>query len=173
MTRERRRALLLPVAVLALALILPLTILLGSAWLFGWRFQPVETGSMAPAMPIGSLAVVQPVDPTRIGPGVTIVFEDPLDPSRLVAHRIVETLPGTLPHWRTKGDANREADPLPVSVTSVRGVVGWSVGGLGWAVTNLRGGPAFLLLVGLPLGLLAITEVAAVRSRRRGATTIG
>ena len=145
---------------------MPLAILLGTAWLFGWKFQPVETNSMAPAIPAGALAVVQPADPTRIGPGSTIVFLDQLDRTRLVAHRVVRALPGTPLRYETRGDANPVADPLPVPIASVRGVVGWTVPGLGSVVTALRGAPAVLLLVVLPLVVLVATEVDGLRRRR-------
>jgi signal peptidase len=160
-----------PLAALAFVVLVPLAILLGTAWLFGWKFQPVETGSMAPAMTVGSLAVVQPADPTRIGPGSIIVFVDGADPSRLVAHRVIRQLPGTPVTWETKGDANRASDSRPVPVASVRGVVGWSIPWLGTLVTTVRGVPAFLLLVALPLGILVVTELASWRRRQRVAVT--
>jgi signal peptidase len=164
-TGSRRRALWLPVAALGLAILVPLAILLGTAWLFGWKFQPVETGSMAPAIPAGSLAVVQPIDPPRISPGTTIVFVDPLDESHLVAHRVVRVLPGTPLRYQTKGDANLTEDPLPIPVTSVRGIVAWVVPGLGSIVSIVQGAPAVLLLVILPLAVLLVTEVLDHRRR--------
>jgi signal peptidase len=165
LTTRRQRSLFVPAAAVILAVLVPYAILLGTAWLFGWRFQPVETGSMAPAVPEGALAVVQPADPTRIGPGAIVTFADPFDPSRLVAHRIVRQLPGNPPHWQTKGDANREADPIPIQASAVQGVVAWSIPGLGSLVGVLRGAPAVVLLVGLPLGLLLVTEVRDRRQR--------
>ena len=157
----------MPAAALAVSVLLPLAILLGTAWLFGWRFQPVETGSMAPAMPVGALAVIQPADAGRILPGATIVFVDPLDGSRLVAHRVVRQLPGNPPRWETQGDANAEPDPTPVHAAAVRGVVGWVVPGLGAFVTTIRGAPAVILLVILPLVVLVATEVSERRKRER------
>jgi signal peptidase I len=170
--RPRRRGVVLPVAALALALLLPLAILLGVGFLLGWRFQPIETASMAPRYPAGSLAVVVPVDPSEIQPGMTIVFEDPLYRDRLVAHRVVRKLPGDALAWETKGDANGESDLLPVHVTGIRGRVGWAIPGLGTAVSVLRGPPAVLLLVILPLALLALTEIADRRRRARGDATL-
>jgi len=163
-TELRRRDLVTPVAALVVALLLPLAILLGTAFLFGWRFQPVETNSMAPGYPAGSLAVVQPVDVGDLEPGMVIVFTDPQDSGRLMAHRIVKELAGDPPAYRTKGDANAAADPFPVAAAAVRGKVTWAVAGLGSAVTAVRGVPAILLLVVLPLAILGVTEV---RDRRR------
>jgi signal peptidase I len=126
---------------------------------------------MEPALPRGSLAVVQPAEPSRIVPGVTIVFADRFDPTRLIAHRVVRALPGDPPRWETKGDANRTVDAAPVPIGEVRGIVGWAVPGLGFVVTTLRGAPAVILLVGLPLALLAVTEISDRRRRTGGPAT--
>lgn len=163
---RRREAIWLPVSTIGLAILVPLAILLGTAWLFGWRFQPVESGSMAPAIPAGALAVVQPADPTRIGPGTTIVFADPLDPSRSVAHRVVRIASAAPLRFDTKGDANLDADPVPIPIESVTGVIGWTVPNIGSFVSAIRGGPTVLILVVLPLGILAVTEVHDYRRRR-------
>lgn len=163
--QRRRWSLVLPAATLAVVGLLPLATLLVTAFLMGWRFQPIETGSMAPRYPAGSLAVVLPIDPAEVQPGSTIVFADPLDPSRLVAHRALQRLPGDPPSWRTRGDANPSEDALPVPARSIQGRVAWSIPGLGAVVTATRGAPAVLLLVVTPLTILVVTEL---RGRRRG-----
>lgn len=157
----------LPATALGLAVLVPLAILLGTAWLFGWRFQPVETASMTPAITAGALAVVQPADPTRIGPGTTIVFADPQAPSRLVAHRVVRIVSAAPLRFETKGDANLAADPVSIPISSVTGTVGWTIPGLGSVVTAIRGIPMVLILVVLPLVILVLTETLDVRRRRR------
>jgi signal peptidase I len=161
---RRRWSLVLPVAALGIAVMLPLATLLTTAFLMGWRFQPIETGSMAPRYPAGSLAVVLPIDPAAVEPGSTIVFADPQDASRLVAHRAIRQLPGDPPSWRTRGDANPGEDPFPVPARAIQGHVAWAIPGLGALVMTMRGWPAAVLLVGLPLTLLAMTEW---RDRRR------
>jgi signal peptidase I len=165
-TERRRRGLIAPVAALAVALLLPLAILMGTAFLFGWRFQPIETNSMAPGDPAGSLAVVQPIDVTDVQPGMVVVFVDPQDSNRLIAHRVIKELAGDPPTFRTKGDANAAADPFPVAASAIRGRVSWAIAGLGSVVIALRGAPAIVLLVLLPLVILLVTEV---RDRRRPA----
>jgi signal peptidase len=155
----------LPVAGLAVAVLLPLAVLLGVAAVSGWKFQPIETGSMAPRYPAGSLAIVEPVDAADVRPGMTIVFEDPFVRGRLVAHRVVKRLAGSSPAWATKGDANAEADPAPVHASAIQGRVRWAVPRLGRFVSVLHGGWTFALVVGVPLGVLLLTELAAVRRR--------
>ena len=111
------------VATLGFAVLASFVLLLGAAFLVGWKFQPIETASMEPRLPVGSLAVVGPLDATRVEPGMTIVFVDPQAPDRLVAHAVVKLLPGTSPAWQTKGDANAEPDPFPVHANAIQGQV--------------------------------------------------
>jgi signal peptidase len=146
--------------------LLPLAVLLAAVALLGWRLQVIETASMEPAYPAGSLAVVEPVDPTAIRPGMTVVFEDPLVRARLIAHRIVKPLPSNSPMWLTKGDANAESDPAPVSSNAIHGRVRWAVPHLGRVVSPVSGLGTVVLLVGTPLALLLLTEVAALRRKR-------
>jgi signal peptidase len=164
-TRQQRRGVLLPVAALAGAVLLPLALLLGSAVWMGWKFQVIETASMAPRYPAGSLAIVEPLDPADVRPGMTVVFEDPLVRGRAVAHRIVKRLPGRSPVWTTKGDANAEPDPAPVHAAAIQGRVRWAIPEVGRAVSSLHGPWALAFLVGLPLALLLLTEAAAVWRR--------
>jgi len=169
---------MLPMAVVGLAIVLPLVILLGTVLLLGWQLQVIESASMAPAYPKGALAAVEPVDPADVRAGMTLVFDDPSEPGRLVAHRAVHRLPGEVPVWQTQGDANATADPLPVPAHAIRGRIRWVVPGLGGVAAALRGSFSPVVLVGVPLALLAVTEVrartgggAARGGRRRGATT--
>lgn len=161
----RRRGVILPVAALGVAVLMPLAVLLGVAFLMGWRFQAIETASMAPRYPSGSLAIVEPLDPADVRPGMTIVFEDPLQRGRLVAHRVVKRLPGESPAWATKGDANAENDAAPVHAAAVHGRVRWAVPEVGRFVSSLHGWMAIALLVGLPLLVLVIAELAALRRK--------
>jgi signal peptidase I len=154
-------------AVLAVAVVLPVTIFLVSAWLNGWQLQAVQSGSMAPTYPVGSMLVVGSIDASQVKPGMAVVFEDPQITGRIVTHRVVGRAPGdTLQFW-TQGDANATRDPFPVPARLVRGRVLWRVGYLGSLMTYLRWPRSFLLLVVLPGLLLAASEW---RGRQRAAT---
>ena len=73
--RRPRRWVTLPLGVLALVLLVPLTIFFVATWLSGSRLQVVQTGSMEPTYPRGSLLVVEPVDPSDVRPGQALMFE--------------------------------------------------------------------------------------------------
>ena len=159
---------LLPLGTVGVAVLLPLAVLMSTVLLLGWNLQVIETASMAPRFPAGSLAVVEPIDASDVRAGMTIVFEDPSGRGRLVAHRAVKRLPGDgSPVWQTKGDANAEPDAYPVHAPAIRGRVRWAIPHLGGIASALYSPLTALVLVGAPLALLAATEVAAVRRRRR------
>jgi len=146
------------------SLLLPLATFLVVTWLLGWQLQAVLSGSMSPTYPVGSLLVVGQIDASDVRAGMPIVFEDPLEPGRIVTHRVVAPVPDDASAFRTRGDANAAADPAAVPARLVRGRVLWSVSGLGTALDWLRWPNGFLLLVAVPALLLAVTEV---RDRRR------
>jgi hypothetical protein len=81
------------------------------------------------------------------------------DRGRLVAHRVVKRVPGESPTWVTKGDANAENDPVPISASAIQGRARWAVPGAGRVVSAATGWVAVLVLVGLPLALLLATEL--------------
>ena len=77
-----------------------------------YRLATVLTGSMAPGMPVGSVAVLAPEDPAAVRVGNVITFQSPTPDHRVVTHRVVEVVEGGHhPVVRTRGDANQSADP--------------------------------------------------------------
>jgi signal peptidase I len=77
-----------------------------------YRLATVLSGSMAPGMPVGSVAVLVPEDPAAVRVGDVITFQAPTPVHQTVTHRVVEIVEGGHhPVLRTKGDANPVADP--------------------------------------------------------------
>jgi len=147
-----------------MSLLLPLATFLTVAVLLGWRLEAVESGSMEPAFPVGSLVVVVPVEPSEVSVGMPLAF-DPDDGRPLVTHRVVDVVegPGGLA-FRTRGDANATNDPAPVPARAVRGRAAWAVPQLGRLVNWLAWPRGFIALVAVP-GLLLVA--GEVRDRRR------
>jgi signal peptidase len=150
--------------VVSIALLLPLTVFLVAAWLLGWQLQSVQSGSMAPTYPVGSLLVIGQTDAGDVEPGMAIVFEDPREPGRLVTHRVIRVAPGETLQFVTQGDANAAADPASVPARLVRGRVLWQVAHLGSLLDWLQWPRSFVLLVVAPGLLLVALEW---RTRRR------
>ncbi len=158
---------MLPAAVLAVVALVPLTVLLSTVLVLGWQLQVIETASMEPRISAGSLAVVEPIDAADVRVGMTIVFEDPSSRDRLVAHRAVGRLPGKRLLWTTQGDANRAPDAYPVSASAIQGRVRWTVPHLGSIASALHTRVTAVALIGLPIALLVVTEIAVTLRRRR------
>lgn len=86
-----------------------------------YRLATVLSGSMGRGMPVGSVAVLVPVDPAAVQVGDVITFHAPVPARPVVTHRVVEVAePGPHPVLRTKGDANRAADPWEARLTGDR-----------------------------------------------------
>jgi signal peptidase len=149
------------------ALLLPLATFLVAVWLLGWQLQDVQTGSMTPTYPVGSLLVVGQIDAAAVQPGMAITFEDPAQPGRLVTHRVEQIAPGNALAFVTHGDANAAADAVPVPARLVRGRVLWSVTALGTFMDWLQWPRSFALLVALPVALLVWLELRDRRQRLR------
>ena len=152
--------------VVSIALLVPLTVFLVGAWLLGWQLQSVQSGSMTPAYPIGSLLVIGQIDAGDVEPGMAIVFEDPREPGRLVTHRVTRISPAETLQFVTQGDANATADPTPVPARLVRGRVLWQVSHLGSLLDWLQWPRSFVLLVVAPGLLLGALEMRTRRQRR-------
>ncbi len=142
----------------AVAVLLPLSIFLVTVWLLGGQLQAVLSGSMSPTYPVGSLLVVAPIDAGDVEPGMALVFEDPVQPGRVVTHRVASVIETPSLQFVTQGDANTRADAAPVPARMVRGRVLWHLRGLGVLLTWLAWPRGFIALVVLPAVLLLALE---------------
>jgi signal peptidase I len=101
----------------------------------------VETGSMRPELPPGTLVVTRPADPSTIGLGDVITYQIVSGESTVVTHRVVETgidASGE-PRWRTQGDANDVVDERWVLPVQVQGKRWYAVPFLGHATSFVSG----------------------------------
>ena len=129
------------------ACLVPLTTFLVSVWLLGWQLQHVQSGSMSPTYPVGSLLVTAQLDPAEVAIGMPIVFEDPRQAGRLVIHRVVGIAPGAELAFITRGDANATNDASAVPARLIRGRVMWHVTSLGPTLDWLQWPRSFVLFV--------------------------
>lgn len=84
-----------------------------------YRTLTVLTGSMAPAIPAGSVVFVRPVAPADITVGDILTYNMPVDDRRLVTHRVADILEaGATPTIVTKGDAVEDVDPWTTRFSS-------------------------------------------------------
>src|SRR3954465_8484980 len=80
---------------------------------FGYRTLTMLTGSMAPQINPGDVAVVTPIAVTDVTEGMVITYHRPIEDHSLVPHRVisVQTAPDGTVTVQTKGDANDSPDP--------------------------------------------------------------
>jgi signal peptidase I len=131
-------------AVMAFAVLVALAAGLGPR-LLPYRTYEVLSGSMAPALPVGSLIVDLPSDAGSIQPRDVITFPRPDNPGEMVTHRVIARQQGPFgPVFVTKGDANGVPDSWRVSAT-----------GTAWKLTVAVPLAGYMLgLVRTPIGLL-------------------
>lgn len=87
-----------------------------TAGMYGAAPVVVSSGSMAPALDVGDLVVVEPFHGQRIHKGSVVVFDDPVA-GRSIIHRVVEVGDGGT--FTTRGDANAAVDSTPLELADV------------------------------------------------------
>jgi signal peptidase I len=120
----------------------------------GRQMYIVRGASMQPSISLGSVVLIDAVDPALVQPNDVITFRAP--GGSVVTHRVVNVSTAGELSFTTKGDANESADPLAVPATSVIGRVERSIPGLGHLIAVLASGNGALWALGL-LASLALT----------------
>ena len=113
------------------------------ARLCGYKVYNVVSGSMEPAVPVGSAVFVRSAPPAQLNAQDIIAFQSH---GTVITHRVVEnnTLESSLV---TQGDANLQPDPEPVPYADVIGRVERHVPGLGWLLGSYTSGSGRLYLI--------------------------
>jgi signal peptidase len=173
---QRRPALALAGAAVSYLLMAAATVvILGLlAITVGPRFLPyqalvVRSGSMAPAIPTGSVVFYRHVAAAQVKVGDVIVFARPGRPDEKVTHRVFQI--GTSPTGRyfvTKGDANGTPDDWRVPAVGTGWVAVMHVPAVGYALADLQSQLGRLLLLLVPAVLLGLITLYELWHDRRG-----
>lgn len=122
----------------------------------GFGITPLifRSGSMAPGIPTGSLAIAMstPASELRAGDVVSVVWAD----DTRVTHRLVASTPFGDGMYRleTQGDANASPDTQSVTVARADRVL-WSAPGLGYALQEVSK-PQWVFALGVGVGALLL-----------------
>jgi signal peptidase I len=152
------------VGIVLVVLLMTMVVLALLAPYFGWRADTVLSGSMEPALPVGCVQVTKPVDPEDIKVGDIITFRSPTT-GQLMSHRVAAVEEDNSYQFRTKGDANEDADPYLIPSENVVGRVSFKVDHIGYVVEYLKTPIGFILLglVGIALIVAEVSTMLEVR----------
>ena len=124
-----------------------------------YQIFTVMSGSMEPAIKIGSIVLVKPKNDYQIGEIVTFKKRD-----HPITHRIVEKeIIGGRVFFTTKGDANKNPDPQKIQKNEILGRVIFSLPFLGYFVNFVRKPFGFLVTILIPALLVIGEEIKKIR----------
>ena len=121
----------------------------------------VLSGSMEPAIGVGSVVIIKPEDKYEIGDIITFGKDTKNDIP--TTHRIVEmrAIGGKI-LYKTKGDANSSDDAREVGESEVIGKVLFSIPYLGYLLDFAKKPIGFVLLIVIPAGIIIIDELGKI-----------
>ena len=125
------------------------------------RFMVVQSGSMEPAIKLGSIVIVKPASDYKIGDIVTFgPFSKTKPPT---THRVYDIkVIGGQPVYITKGDANNAPDLREIRKSDILGKVLFSVPYLGFAVDFAQKPAGFALIIIVPAAVIISDEVKKI-----------
>jgi signal peptidase I len=132
----------------------------------------VRSGSMAPAIPTGSIVFYRKIAASKVKVGDVIVFSRPDDPSERVTHRVHEIgKSDTGRYFITKGDANGTPDDWRVPAVGDGWKQAFHVPTIGYVLYGLQSPLGRLLLLVIPALLLGLITLGEIWRDRRTAGT--
>jgi len=127
------------------------------------KFFSVQSGSMEPAIHVGSVVIVKPMDSYQTGDVITVT--EPSNSQITVSHRIITVnVNNGQTSYVTKGDANNAADSEERPAKNVLGKVVFSIPVLGYLVTYAKTREGLLLLVIIPTIIIILSELWSIKS---------
>lgn len=127
-----------------------------------FKLLVVQSGSMEPAVPLGSLVLVVPKNEYLPGDIVTFTPSDK-DKDKYVTHRLAEYATETFGLvYKTKGDANKTADQALVPIEQILGKVFLTIPHIGTLAHRLQTPLGFILVVIVPATIVVYEELKKV-----------
>jgi len=125
-----------------------------------YKIMTVISGSMEPAIKVGSVVMSKPLDNYKIGDVITFQRRGERDST---THRIVEArVAGGESVYTTQGDANNAPDIKEVRKSEVLGKVLVSVPYLGYLVAFAQKPIGFFLIIIIPAAVIVGDEIKKV-----------
>jgi len=125
------------------------------------KFMIVQSGSMQPAIKMGSVVMVKPANDYKVGDIIT--FGEITRIKSPTTHRIddIKVVEGEV-YYITKGDANNASDQKEISKKEIIGKVLIDIPYLGFAVDFAKKPMGFVLIIGIPAIVIISDEVKKI-----------
>jgi signal peptidase len=131
------------------------------------RYEPVLTGSMEPAIPVGGVVLIKPVEPEMVDVGDIICFK--FSESTLITHRVARIIEDG---FVTKGDANEDFDLKIVNPSEVVGKVVLILPLIGFIGTFAQSTLGFIVLLLIPAVSIIVYETKSIIDELRKKKTL-
>ncbi len=144
------------IAIIALLLIVSVLPITGN-----YKLMIVQSGSMEPAIKMGSVVMVKPAEDYKIGDVITF---GPYSKTKApTSHRIydIKVVDGQ-PVYITKGDVNNAPDTREIKKSDIVGKVLFSVPYMGYAVDFAKKPMGFALIIIVPAAIIIIDEIKKI-----------
>ena len=151
------------IAILLIVSVLPIT--------GNYKVMTVISGSMAPAIKMGSVVIVKPVSDYKIGEVITF---GPYSRTKApTSHRIydIKVVDGQ-PVYITKGDANNAPDAREIQKRDILGKVLFPVPYVGYAVDFAKKPVGFALIIIVPAAIIIGDEIKKIINEIKKKKTI-
>lgn len=133
----------------------------------GLRVFVVQSGSMEPEIPVGSIIVTAPQNSYSEGEVISFLSKENAKlnvPGAVITHRITSVSKEEgITIYNTKGDSNRAEDREIVKSKQVLGKVKFKIPYAGYVVSFTRTQHGFTLLVVIPAVLIAYHEILNIK----------
>ena len=120
----------------------------------------VLSDSMSPTIKMGDLVLTTSINPSKVKEGDIITYTKRNDSNSFVTHRVIEVInQGNEISFKTKGDANEDADIRIIPSSNLKGKVLFSIPYGGYFVRFIRTPIGFIMFIIVPAGLIIVGEV--------------
>ncbi len=130
----------------------------------GWEVYEVVSGSMEPAIPVGSAIYVKAASPEEIETGDIIAFQKN---GSVITHRVAQNHPEEK-EFITKGDANRTEDMTPTPYGSLIGKEIFHIPYAGVLMTVLSGTAGKIYAVLFAVGGVLLRMLGGILEKQGG-----
>jgi signal peptidase len=123
----------------------------------------ISSGSMIPALPVGSLVFAKPESHYVVGDIITFSLPTIHGGQELVTHRISGINgSGDQETFTTKGDANASPDITAIHQAAIKGKVTRSLPSIGFIQTFLHTKFGIILLIAIPATILVYEQIKVI-----------